>query len=132
MTPLTEAQEQEGFTDWLAWRHFPFFHVPNETGGRDASLTIRAAKMKRAGVKRGVPDLFVFIPVKGATGEVDSYQPLAIEMKRAKGGKVSPEQEQWGAILQCAGIPWRVCHGCGEAMDFVRELEDQISGGEEF
>jgi len=119
---MTEDQEQMAFVNWLKIKRIPHFHCPNEVGGQTKALKIRAIKMKRLGVARGVPDLFVFVPIKGATGEVDSYQPLAIEMKRQKYSTTSKEQKEWLEILEMAGIPSRVCKGAGEAIEFVENM----------
>ena len=47
-------------------------------------------KAKKSGLRTGVPDLVVFVPNKGT---------VYIEMKRVKGGIVSPEQKEWIAFL---------------------------------
>ena len=59
--------------------------------------------LRREGVMRGVPDLFV--PAWG----------LWIEMKRTKGGVVSVEQADWIEYLQGLGYAAVVCRGCDEA-----------------
>lgn len=74
------------------------------------------------GTSKGFPDLLVFIPIKGATGEVDSYQPMAIEMKRKKYSTTSKEQKDWLEILEMAGIPSKVCKGASEAIEFVENM----------
>lgn len=118
---MTEEQEQIAFVQWLKIKRIPHFHCPNEVGGQTKALKMRAIKMKRLGVARGVPDLFVFVPLKGVYGEVDSYQPLGIEMKRRSGSTTSKEQVAWLEILEMAGIPSRICKGAGEAIEFVQE-----------
>jgi hypothetical protein len=47
---------------------------------------------------------------------------MAIELKRSKGGRVSPEQAQWLRILSDNG--WRavVCHGAYDAINEVKAL----------
>lgn len=84
--------------------------IPN--GGHRARRT--AAAMKAEGVRRGVPD-YLF-PV--ARGE---HPGLAIELKRAKGGRTSPEQREWLAHLEAQG--WRavVAHGWEQAWAVVRD-----------
>ena len=116
-----EEDEQKTFVEWLEIKRIPHFHCPNEVGGRTKALKMRAIKMKRLGVAKGVPDLFVLVPIKGVTKEVDSYQMLAIEMKRKKGSVTSKEQKEWIKILELAGIPSRICKGCDEAVEFVKE-----------
>ena len=68
--------------------------------------------------------MLIFVPIYGVVGEPDAYQPIAIEMKRKKGGVVSPEQKQWGEVMSAAGIPFKVCKGCEEAIEFVKEVVD--------
>lgn len=118
---ITEEQEQMTFVDWLKIKRIPHFHCPNEVGGQTKSLKMRAIKMKRLGVARGVPDLFVLVPIKGVTSDIDAYQMLAIEMKRQKGSTTSKEQKEWIKVLEMAGIPSKICKGCDEAIDFVKE-----------
>lgn len=127
----TEDVEAEAFAQWLRLKKLPFFHVANESGrGRTAML--RTAKMKRMGQAKGVPDYFVAIPTswvrydirKTAKGSDDkksifTSRLVAIELKRKKGGRVSPEQKQWIKTLNDAGIEAIVCRGFDEARDFI-------------
>jgi hypothetical protein len=78
--------------------------------------------MKKMGTSKGFPDLLVFIPIYGVTGEIDSYQMCAIEMKRRKGSTTTKEQKQWLDILNTCGVPSKVCKGAAEAIDFVQEI----------
>lgn len=59
------------------------FHPPN--GGARSATT--GARLKRMGVRRGVPD--VVLPVSNA-----AYVGLAGELKAAK-GRLTPEQSEW-------------------------------------
>lgn len=127
---MTEEQEQIEFVRWLEANQIPHFHCPNEVGGQTKALRVRAIKMKRMGVSKGVPDLFVFIPIEGVTGKIDAYQPLAIEMKRQKGSTTSKEQKEWLKLLEMAGIPGAVCKGAEKAIEFVEQSIKEIEGGE--
>lgn len=82
------------------------FAIPN--GGHRAKRV--AAAMKKEGVKRGVPDIFLM------------YATTAyfIEMKKLKGGRTSPEQKLMIAKLTRAGAICAVCKGLAEA---VTQLE---------
>ena len=82
------------------------FHVPN--GGKRNVRT--AQRLKAEGVKAGVPDYLLPEP----RGE---FSGLAIELKRAKGGRPSDSQLDWLDYLESVG--WRVgiCEGWGEAWD---------------
>ena len=124
---MTEEQEQMVFVEWLRVNHILYFHCPNEVGGQSKSLRIRAIKMKKMGVSKGVPDLFVFIPIIGTTGAVDAYQPLAVEMKRQKGSTTSQEQKEWLKVLEMAGIPSAICKGAEQAINFVETIKKEIN-----
>lgn len=84
--------------------------IPN--GGHRARRT--AAAMRAEGVRRGVPD-YLFPLARGG------HPGLAIELKRAKGGRTSPEQREWLAHLEAQG--WRavVAHGWEQAWAVVRD-----------
>ena len=76
------------------------FAVPNG-GARDV---ITGARLKQEGVKRGVPDLVLPVAKQG-------YHGLAIELKRERGGQVSPEQRWWHEQLREQGWRVEVCMG---------------------
>lgn len=80
-----------------------FYHVENE---RQCSPQ-QAARRKRMGVKRGVPDLV--LPVQRGR-----YAGLYIEMKTPT-GRTTTEQEWWVANLNAGGYFAAVCHGWEDA-----------------
>ena len=125
LVPL-EQDEQMAFVAWCKLRKIVVHHSGNEIGGSTRALKARAIKMKKMGTSKGFPDLLVFIPVRGITGRVNTYQPAAIEMKRIKGSTTTQEQKEWLKILELAGIPCKVCKGCQEAISFVTELEKEM------
>lgn len=85
------------------------FAVPN--GGKRNVIT--AVNMKREGAKRGVPDIILLHPSR-------EYHGLAIEMKKDKGGTVSPEQKEWIKNLTDEGYLARVCRGSFEAIETIK------------
>lgn len=91
-------------------------HVPN--GGY--RLKSEAARMHGMGVKAGVPDLL--LPV--ARGK---YHGLWIEMKRAKGGKVSAAQQGMIGALRAQDYAVCVCYGWVAA---VQTIEGYLETGE--
>lgn len=109
MLPLpTEAEEQITLVQWLQLKKYPYFRVPNET----YTKSWRQKALNTAlGVSRGVPDIFVIVD-----GNL-----IAIEMKRLRGGRTSPEQQQWIDRLNAIDVPARVCNGFLEAKDFINE-----------
>jgi hypothetical protein len=84
-----------------------WFHVPN--GGHRSPGA--AAKFKAMGVKAGVPDLIVIV-----AGKVHG-----LELKRSKGGTVSPEQKQAHADLRSAGAVVEVAKGYQQAVEQLRQ-----------
>lgn len=127
LVPL-EDEEAVALADYLRASKIPFCHVANESRGNTRNAMIRGAKLKRMGQSRGVWDYEVFLPVRGVTRTVDAYQEIRIELKRQKGGTVSPEQKNWGRIYEKAGIPCRVCKGAGKAIEFINEVKKEMEG----
>lgn len=123
---MSECQKEDvecrNFHQWLEINHIPHTHVANESRSGKQDAMIRAKKNKELGTARGVWDYEIFVPIRGVFGAIDAYQQIKIEMKRQKGGVVSEEQKRWGEIYEMAGVPAKVCHGCDEAVDFVRSF----------
>ena len=88
------------------------FHVPNE-GKRSV---YSGAELKRAGLKKGVPDVMLPVARKG-------YHGLAIEMKAGK-NKPTEEQKKW--LMGLAGEGWLcyVCRGYEAAATVLGEYMD--------
>lgn len=82
---------------WCRFRRIGIFSVPNGfiAGGRSKHAGIQ--KLKNEGMLKGAPDLILMnrCPKSG--------RPIAIEMKRKRGGELSPEQEQVIAQMRLAG-----------------------------
>lgn len=92
------------------------FAIPN--GGRRDART--AASLKMEGVRAGVPDLFFAHPTRSAYG-------LFLEMKKEKGGRVSPDQKEQMEALSNEGYVCKVARGCVEAVRIFEDyLEDRI------
>ena len=110
----TEAQEQEALFRWAAYAagRWPqlrlLYHVPNGGSRHPAE----AAHMKAQGVKPGVPDICLPVPV-------GRYAALYIELKRKRGGRVSEEQRGWIEALNRAGNRAVVCRGWDEAREEI-------------
>ena len=106
----SEHSEQVALCQWLRHKHqdLPFFAIPNG-GHRHAAI---GQKMKLEGVQAGVPDLLIARPAHGFAG-------LFIEMKRQKGGRLSPEQKAWLARLAAEGYAAEVAAGAEAAVSIV-------------
>lgn len=108
----SEDQEQAWLVAWFR-RQYPFlriFAVPN--GGHRHKAT--AAMLKATGATAGVPDLLIPASRKGWHG-------LFIEMKRTKGGTISPEQKDWLAHLNEQGYRAEVCKGFEAAKAVIKD-----------
>lgn len=110
-----EAQEQSTLFQWarLMEGRYPelalMFAIPN--GGSRHKL--EAVNLKRQGVKKGVPD--IFLPaVRG------NWHGLFIELKRRKGGVVSVEQKAWGKDLAREGYVVATCPGADAAINIIQ------------
>jgi hypothetical protein len=69
---------------------------------RDA---ITAGKLKRMGVRRGIPDL-VILPPDGRAAFLEIKSPT---------GRLSPEQQDFGAWCAAHGYRWGVARGIDDA-----------------
>ena len=98
----SEHHEQAELVKWFRRKYGPIriFAIPN--GGFRSRAT--AGRLKAEGVSPGVPDLCV-----------PAWQ-LWIEMKRLRGGRLSPEQRNWQRYLvdEC-GHTWMLCNGADDA-----------------
>lgn len=112
----TEDQEQITVMSWAHRVKFKdgrlsdyLFHIPNG-GSRNI---IEATKLKKMGVKAGVPDLQLIVP----NGEVHG---LWIELKAQK-GKLQPSQKIMIQRLEAQGYICKVCFGADEAINEIKK-----------
>lgn len=117
-----EEAEQTCLFRWAAYSlgahpELKLLHAIPNGGKRSKS---EAARMKAAGVKAGVPDMFLPVARGGSHG-------LYIELKRIKGGRVSAEQLAWMEELTREGYTCAVCHGWEEAR---KVIQTYLKGGE--
>ena len=112
----TEYQEQGAVIDWWARVHkgyglpvFALFSVPN--GAYLASGYMGAGMLKKAGMRKGIPDLILDCARGG-------YHGLRIEMKRinATESDKSAEQKDVGEYLTSAGYKFHFAAGADEAI----------------
>ena len=109
-----ESDEHEIVALWLDVHGIVWFHPPNG-GSRHVA---EAVKMKRMGVKAGVPD-FVIIDRPPAFPEAIG---TVIELKADKLSRVRPEQKVW--LSKFGERSWRtaIAHGAVEAIAMLKEL----------
>jgi len=126
-----ELHEQAHFVSWCKEQGLEVYAVPLSTF-TDSWLAIN--DNKTAGVRRGIPDIILFIPTNRST--TGKTHLLFIEMKKdKKDGKAYLSKEQKYFLLlvdQIYGdIHGKVCHGYKEAIAFVRPLTKEISEAEQ-
>jgi len=113
-----EAEEQRTIFSWArsnsALKRYPQIIFLNGslngiklTSGREAGMA------KQQGLVKGYPD--INLPVR--TGE---YNGLYIELKRIKGGILSPAQKVWIEFLNSQGYKAVVCKGHLEAIKTIK------------
>lgn len=97
----SEHEEQKNFVRWFRMQYpkVRMFAVPN------AALRSYegAAYMTSEGMSKGCPDLWI------------PEWRMAIEMKRTKGGVISPEQKDWHNYLVTIGWHSHFCYGFEDA-----------------
>lgn len=105
-----ESGEQKVVVDWLRLKGIGVFSVPNGAviGGHNKWALVN--KLKNEGLLPGAPDL-VLINRSPA-----GYLPVAIEMKRARGGVLSDDQKTVIRQLQLAGWVVLVPEGAADAI----------------
>jgi len=105
----TEEQEMLTLAEYLDARgDLLWCHVPNERHAKPQYLH----KLRRLGVKKGVPDVLILEPMRTIPG-------VAIELKRRRGGKESPEQRAWIQDLRDRGWVAYCCYGADQAINVV-------------
>lgn len=109
----SEHMEQVGLVTWFRGK-FPdvlIFAVPN---GEKRSISV-AKRLKAEGVIAGIPDLYV------------PQWNLWIEMKRQKGGRLSPEQKAMIEYLKSIGHTVIVGKGAADASNQVLRFLSSLS-----
>lgn len=114
---MSEHEVQKTAVSLLRKAGVRFFAVPN--GGLRGKHT--ALKLWQEGVEKGVPDLVIIDPPRGTAAE--GWVGTVIEIKRAKGGRVSPEQLQW--IKAFADREWKahIANGLAQLLGLLHQYE---------
>ena len=98
------ARMERGAHPELRW----LYHIENE-GKRSAAQAARAMAM---GLNPGVQDLCLPVARGG-------WHALYIELKREKGGRLSPAQREWREGMLAEGNCAVVAHGFDEAREAI-------------
>jgi hypothetical protein len=115
----SEYQEQAAVCDWLKAHGVGCMAVPNGAylSGSAQQRGIRWRQLARIGAKAGAPDLVIEDPPPEIPGT-----HVVVEMKRAKGGTLSPEQRATHERLKTRGWIVVVGHGAGDAINKLAGL----------
>lgn len=105
----TESGEQEAVIEFCAYCNIEIIHIPNE-GKRSPRY---GAELKRLGLRKGVPDLFIPQARKG-------YHGLFLELKKDVTCKPTKEQMAWIMKLNTAGYYATVCYGADAAIAEIK------------
>lgn len=111
MTRHEEHHAQAALVRWLAARGVMAIAIPN-AARRSAR---QAAYLKAEGMTAGAPDLIL------SRFAMDG-RFVAIEMKRAKGGRTTPAQDEMHARLRAERWAVLVCHGLDDAIRQVSHV----------
>ena len=109
-----EYEDQIALCELLDYARILYYHVPN--GGQ---LNPRYGKrLKKMGVKRGVPDLCIVSPAPLAPNARAVY----LELKRSVGGKTTPQQRDWHQALVAEGCLVIVANGFDDAVNRLEKI----------
>lgn len=114
VTTESEDEEQQKVIKWALMQSnlYPelnrLLHIPNGGSRHPAE----AAKLKRMGVRAGVPDLLLPFPKGECAG-------LWIEMK-TNTGRPTAAQMDWIEWLRSVGYCAYVCHGAEAAIEAIK------------
>ena len=104
---MLESAEQRILVRWMESKGFFFFSVPNEA----ASSAKKTNQLKKMGLSPGAPDLVIVTRPPARKACV-----VCIELKRAKGGRVSTVQKAWHNPAEANGFIVYVCYGAKDAI----------------
>ena len=106
----TEDDVQVAVVDYCDLMRIVCVHIPNESKRSQAY----GAKMKRMGLRKGFPDLFIPTARNGFHG-------LFIELKRDKESRPTKEQLEWLSHLNREGYRAIIAYGVDEAMKEIKK-----------
>ena len=115
-TPL-EADEQKAFVAEMRRRGFTPMAVQNEQTVKGRNVFAVVKHQKAMGMEPGAPDVIMLEP----SPRYPMFH-IAIEMKRSKGGKVSPNQQRIHKRLKKRNWLVVVAYGCVDGLRQMGEL----------
>ena len=118
---LSEYQEQVKVFEWAEIAVSEFPELEMLTGSLNGvRLSIGAAvKAKKAGLKRGYPDIGLDVRRSSRLEPLRQFGGLRIELKKENSGKLSIDQVWWLNKLRDQGYLAVVCHGAAKAIPTI-------------
>lgn len=124
---MSEHTEQCAVIRWardaaIKWPCLDWLHAIPNGGARDART---GAALKREGVVRGIPDLFLPLHKTECMSGISpwTWHGLYIEMKTST-GSLTAAQRECHEYLRSAGYRVEVCRSAAEA---IRTIEEYLS-----
>lgn len=118
----TEKQEHMAFMSWCRTQPVIrdiIIHIPN--GEKRDKIT--GYHLKQMGVRPGVSDFFLPLPVQDDDG--NWFHGLWLELKRKSHANESSEQRNWINSMRFYGYQAFFCYGCDDA---IQKLKNYVSG----
>ena len=115
---LSEYQEQVKVFEWaeISVSEFPELEMlVGSLNGVRLPIGL-AVKSKKAGLKRGYPDIGLDVKRSSRLEPLRQFSGLRIELKKENSGKLSIEQVWWLQKLSIQGYLAVVCHGAAKAI----------------
>ena len=113
-----EWEEQVALVELMTIAKIDFYFVPN--GGMFPVQ--HRARLARMGLQPGVPDICIVTPPPRHQPEWKNCRGVYIEMKRVRGGRVSPEQQHWHDKLRKADCYVVVARGFEDARNALIQM----------
>lgn len=110
----SESEEQKAIAKYLNFKNVFWFHPANE-GKRSWA---KGRSMKAEGLLPGVPDIIILQSIP----KYPNSRGAMIEMKRRKGGRISPEQQAFLSIASDHGWLTHVAYGADDALQFLQSI----------
>ncbi len=108
--PLSEESIQHKCVMWFD-ANFPKYRLLLVHHYNNPRNAIQGAKLKGLGLKKGIPDLVLYLPNKTSHG-------LFIEMKNEK-GRLQPQQLKYSELLPSVGYKWELCRSLEEFKQII-------------
>ena len=122
-----ESDDHMALAELLDYAKILYFHPGNELivkGLPEKQRWRILNKMAKMGVKPGIPDFLILTrpPL------LPDARALFLELKRRKGGKISPAQREWHRSLAAEGFLVIVAKGFEDAIERLEKIGFRLKG----